>query len=470
MAFGGERSNSSCDLVERGEPTKMKRKETFWYVLLWASFVAAAVSLMTTGMGLRRYLSFFLAWPLALAVQAGLFGLAWLIAVGRRRLRPLVVVLYLVTMPFSVVFSYVMLQSEFTATIKPHEARRALYDELRTNTAEVTSTLSAGIAASEELALRLGSWLEMEKEAGWTMSTCDDEENCYLDGVCRRVGRKIDNWERSLGVTYQQGPGEALIYGLLETEIGAVSRINGTLSGFREEWTANEAVFADGLDNRERLRRYDGSLAGFPKEDLEAVLCRAAAPPPPPAYGSFARDAAGGDETPVYAFQDLTAIFEPDHEFGRGDYPTVFAFFLAAFIDLFVLLVAIGAALLPEASSEKGSTYPVLRLVPPEWSESLKRDITEWIDGSLLHTDLGRERRYEFLARVVGALRFERGGKAVLVPEDAAQSRFGFLMARAQAATPASMRGSDSEVGSFVLEDWVYPALTRYLAPEPSAG
>jgi hypothetical protein len=447
----------------------MKRKETFWYVLLWASFIAAAVSLMTTGIGLRRYLSFLLAWPLALAVQAGLFGLAWLIAVGRRKLRPLVIVIYLVTMPFSVVFSYVMLQSEFTATIKPHEARRALYDELRTNTADITSTLSAGITASEELGLRLGSWLEMEKEAGWTMSTCDDEEHCYLDGVCRRVGRKIDNWERSLGLTYRQGPGEALIYGLLETEIGAIGRINSTLSEFREGWTANEELFAGGLDNRERLRRYDASLAGFPQDDLEAVLCRAAALPPPPAYGSFARDAADGDETPVYAFQDLTLIFEPEHDFGRGDYPTVFAFGLAAFIDLFVLLVAIGAAMLPEASAEKGSTYPALRLVPPEWGEALRRDITEWIDGSLLHTDLGRERRHEFLVRVVDALRFERGGKAVLVPEDAAQSRFGFLMARAQAATATGMRGAESEVTSFVLEEWVYPALTRYLAPEPSA-
>jgi hypothetical protein len=447
----------------------MNRRESFWYVLLWASFVAAAVSLMTTGIGLRRYLSFLLAWPLAIAVQAGLFGLAWLIAVGRRRLRPLVIALYLVTMPFSVVFSYVMLQSEFTASIKPHEARRALYDELRASASETTATLSAGITASDELGLRLDSWLELEKEAGWTMSTCNDEEHCYLDGVCERVGRKIDNWERNFGVTYRQGPGEALIYGLLETEIGAIERINAILTEFRDGWTANAEIFADGLDNRERLRRYDAALAGFPQSDLEAVLCQATVPPPPPEYGSFARDEADREETPVYAFQDLTAIFEPGRELGRGDYPTLFALGLAAFIDLFVLLVAIGAALLPEASTESGS-YPVLQLVPPEWSESLRRDITEWVDGSLLHANLGHERRHEFLTRVVDALRFERGGKAVLVPEDAAQSRFGFLMARAQAATPTGMRGGESEVTSFVLEEWVYPGLTRYLAPEPSAG
>lgn len=447
----------------------MNRRETFWYVLLWASFVAATVSLMTTGMGLRRYLSFLLAWPLALAVQAGLFGLAWLIAVGRRRLRPLVIALYLLTMPFSVLFSYVMLQSEFTATIKPFESRRQLYDELRASSAEVTSTLSAGISAGDELALRLDSWLEMEKDAGWTMATCDDEEHCYLDGVCRRIGRKIGNWERSRGKSYRQGPGQALIFGLLEAEIAEIGRTRGVLSGFRDGWTANDELFTDGLDNRERLRRYDTALAGYPQGDLEAVLCRAAAAPPPPAYASFARDAADGDETPVYAFQDLSTILEPEHHFGRGDYPTVFAFGLAAFIDLFVLLVAIGAALLPEASTATGA-YPVLRLVPPEWGEALRRDITEWIDGSLLHTDLGHERRHDFLARLVDSLRFERNGKAVLVPEDGAQSRFGFLMARARAATLTGLDDGESETSGFVLEEWVYPALTRYLAPEPSAG
>jgi hypothetical protein len=447
----------------------MNRRETFWYVLLWASFVAAIVSLMTTGMGLRRYLSFLLAWPLALAVQAGLFGLAWLIAVGQRRLRPLVIVLYLVTMPFSVVFSYVMLQSEFTATIKPVEAQRALYDELRAGSGEVTSTLNAGISTADELALRLGSWLDMEKDAGWTMATCDDEENCYLDAVCRRIRRKIDNWERSRGESYGQGPGQALIYGLLEAEIGAIGRTQGALREFRDAWTANDDLFADGLGNRERLRRYDAAVAGYPRGDLETVLCRAAAAPPPPAYGSFARDAADGDETPVYAFQDLSAIFETGHDFGRGDYPTVFAFGLAAFIDLFVLLVAIGAALLPEASSETGN-YPVLRLVPPEWGEALRRDITEWIDGSLLHAGKSGEHRHEFLSRLVDSLRFERSGKAVLVPEDGAQRRFGFLMARARAATPTGLGDEEPETSGFVLEEWVYPALTRYLAPEPGSG
>ena len=137
----------------------MERKQVFWYLLLIASFIAAGVSLLTTGIGLNRYVSMLLAWPLAIAVQVGLFGLAWLIALGQRRLRPLVIAIYLLTMPFSVIFSYVMLQSEFTATIKPQEAQRRLYDDLRQRSTAVATEVNQSIAESEDLSLRLGSWL-----------------------------------------------------------------------------------------------------------------------------------------------------------------------------------------------------------------------------------------------------------------------------------------------------------------------
>ena len=54
----------------------MNEKSVFWKLLLFASCLAACVSLLTTGVGLARYLPVLLAWPLALAVQVGLFGLA----------------------------------------------------------------------------------------------------------------------------------------------------------------------------------------------------------------------------------------------------------------------------------------------------------------------------------------------------------------------------------------------------------
>lgn len=268
----------------------MDRRALFWNLLLFASGVAACVSLLTTGVGLARYLPLMLAWPLALAVQLGLFGLAWLIAVGRARLRPLVIGLYCLTMPFSVVFSYVMLQSEFTEQVRPQESQRALFDDLRGRAGGVAAEIDSSLAESEELGLRLASWLEMERSDGWTTSTCDDNDHCYLAGVCERVQRKIDNWEQRSGQSYRQGPGEALIFGSLETEVAAVGQITESLRDAREKWVSNEAIFEPALDNRERLRRYDLALANLPRHDLQAPRCEAVVLPPSPPYDSFARD------------------------------------------------------------------------------------------------------------------------------------------------------------------------------------
>ncbi len=446
---------------------RMHRRSVFWNLLLIASFVAASVSLLTTGLGLGRYLPSLLAWPLALAVQMGLFGLAWLIAVGQVRLRALVIALYCLTMPFSVVFSYVMLQSEFTSQIRPEEAQRELFDDLRQRSAAVSKEIDRSLAESDEIRLRLASWLAMEKDDGWTTSTCDENDHCYLAAVCERTQRKIDNWEQTTGLQYRQGPGEALIYGALATEGQAIEQVATNLRDARESWLAKgEDLFEAGLDNRERLRRFDLALAGLPSHDLEAVRCEALALPTSPPYERFARDDALSEERPVYAFEDLVRIFDLSYSFTRSDYPTVFAFFLAVFIDLFVLLVAIGAAVLEHAEPEGGPSYPMVQPVPPEWGEALHRDITSWIDGALLHAREGAGDRRAFLLGVVDALRFDRGKKALLVPKDVRESRFGFLMASSRAATPAEIKGDEGTEVTFVLEDWVYPALARYLTSE----
>ena len=54
------------------------------------------------------------------------------------------------------------------------------------------------------------------------------------------------------------------------------------------------------------------------------------------------------------------------------------------------------------------------------------------------------------------------------MPKDARENRFGFLMASAKAAKPAPLATGEGESESmgFVLEDWVYPALARYLTTD----
>ncbi len=155
-------------------------------------------------------------------------------------------------------------------------------------------------------------------------------------------------------------------------------------------------------------------------------------------------------------------IFDLSCTFTRSDYPTVFALFLAIFIDLFVLLVAIGAALVDEVEPRR----PLSMMPPtaPEWGDTLYGEITGWIDGALLQARKGVEERKAFLAGLIDAFRFGRRNKVLFVATDALERRFGFLMANARAATPSPVAGDEEDAVTFVLEDWVYPALTRYLA------
>jgi len=203
-------------------------------------------------------------------------------------------------------------------------------------------------------------------------------------------------------------------------------------------------------------------LAKVPQRDLQAVRCEAVALPVAPPYELFARDDALSEEKPIYAFEDLVRIFDLSCTFTRSDYPTVFALFLAIFIDLFVLLVAIDAALVDEVEPRR----PLSMMPPtaPEWGDTLYGEITGWIDGALLQARKGVEERKAFLAGLIDAFRFDRRNKVLFVATDARERRFGFLMANARAATPSPVAGDEEDAVTFVLEDWVYPALTRYLA------
>ncbi len=439
-----------------------ERRKIFWNVLLVASFTAATVSLLTTALGLTNYLHPLLAWPLALAVQAGLFGLAWLIALPKSRLRGLLIGLYAMTMPFSVVFSYVMLQSELTFETRTLETRRALVDDLRERTAVVSDEIRRSRAWSEELRLRLDAWLALERSEGWTAATCVEAAHPYMDGVCDRLRRQIESWEATYQRPYRQGPGERLIYGLLETERDAVARAESVLTDLGESWIDREAVLGPGLDNQERLRRFDSALAELPRQEIEMVRPEPLTLPVAPDYETYARDAAVSDERPVYAFQDLAILFDSEHSFQRSDYPTVFAFALALFIDLFVLLVAVGAGVLADGGVASGIA-PMAS--PPSAEPSLDGEIGRWIDGAVASAGLAKEDRIGFLTGVMASLELDESGRSILRAEDALQARFGHMLVASHAARPRSV---DAPGHAFELQDWVLPALSRYLAARPA--
>ena len=439
----------------------LKKRDRFWSILLISAIISAVVSFFTTALGLLHYISFILAIPLALAVQMGLFGLAWLIGFGNKRIRVLMIGLYLFTMIFSVTFSYVFLQSELVEKVKPIEAQRILLDDLRAKVISFGIIVHEAVNESELLSTKLDLWLKTEEEKGWATKTCEEENHCYLLEICTRVRGKIELWEEKFGRPYREGPGRELIHGALNEEFSLIINIYDRLKEFRDVTWQNNDVLAEGLSNRDRLTKFDQLVASIPKKDLEAILCRSVELPTSPAYVEHARDSAISEEKQLYAFNDLLDILEGGRSVERSDYPTIFALGLALFIDLFVLIVAIGAALIDVKRED--ILLPDTEGIASEWSDRQQKSISEWIEGALLGEVREEEDKIAFVREVLKTIIFNREGQNVLVPLNDAHYRFGVILVKSKAASATQSKIDGEEKTVFELKDWVYLALMRYV-------
>jgi hypothetical protein len=439
----------------------LKKRDRFWSLLLIAAIISAVVSFFTTALGLLHYISFILAIPLALAVQMGLFGLAWLIGFGNKSIRGLMIGLYLFTMIFSVTFSYVFLQSELVEKVKPIEAQRILLDDMRAKVVSFGNIVHEAVNESELLTTKLDLWLKTEEEKGWATKTCEEEKHCYLLEVCTRVRGKIELWEEKFGRSYREGPGRELIHGALNEEFSLITNIQNRLRQFRDITWQNSDVLEEGLSNRDRLTKFDQLVASIPKRDMEVVLCRAVDLPISPAYVEYARDSAISEEKQLYAFNDLLDILSGSRGLERSDYPTIFALGLALFIDLFVLIVAIGAALID--TKREYILIPDTEGIASEWSDRQQRDILEWIEGALLGEARDMDEIITFARDVLKTIIFNREAQNVLVPLNDAQYRFGVILVKSKAASATQSKIDGEEKTIFELEDWIYLALTRFV-------
>jgi hypothetical protein len=439
----------------------LKKKERFWSILLIAAIISAVVSFFTTAFGLLHYFSIVLALPLALAVQMGLFGLAWLIGFGNKRIRGLMIALYLFTMVFSVTFSYVFLQSELVESVKPIEAQRQLLDDIRDKFTSFGNIIHEGVNESEIISTKLRMWLDTEEDKGWATKTCEEEYHCYLLDVCSRVRGKIELWGKKFGRPYREGPGRELIHGALSEEFSTIDRIHNRLLEFRDITWLNSNILSEGLSNRERLTKFDKLIAIIPKNDLEAVLCREVSLPASPQYRAHSRDSALREEKQLYAFNDLMDIVGGARGIGRSDYSTIFALGLALFIDLFVLVVAIGAALID--FKREDILLPETEEIASEWSARQQDDISDWIEGALLGETRDESEKIAFARELIKTIIFNREGNNVIVPLNDEQYRFGVILVKSKAATAVTSKVDGEAKTVFELEDWVYLALTRYV-------
>jgi len=386
---------------------------------------------------------------------------AWLIGFGNRRIRALMISLYLFTMIFSVTFSYVFLQSQLVEKVKPIEAQRLLLDDMRTKIVSFGNIVHEAANESELLSTKLDLWLTTEEEKGWATKTCEEETHCYLVEVCTRVRGKIELWEERFGRPYREGPGRELIHGALNEEFSLITNIQNRLKEFRDITWQNSDVLAEGLSNRDRLTKFDQIVASVPKKDIETVLCKAVELPTSPAYVGHARDSAISEEKQLYAFNDLLDILSGSRALERSDYPTIFALGLAIFIDLFVLIVAIGAALID--TKREDILFPDTDGIASEWGDRQQRDILEWIEGAQLGEVRDEDEKITFAREVIKAIIFNREGQNVLVPLNDEQYRFGVILVKSKAASANQSKIDGEEKTVFEVEDWIYLALTRFV-------
>jgi hypothetical protein len=234
---------------------------------------------------------------------------------------------------------------------------------------------------------------------------------------------------------------------------------------FRDVTWLNSNILSEGLSNRDRLTKFDKLVAIIPKNDLEAVLCREVSLPLSPQYGAHSRDSALREEKQLYAFNDLMDIVGGARGIGRSDYSTIFALGLALFIDFFVLVVAIGAALIDFKRDD--ILIPETEEIASEWNARQQADISDWIEGALLGEIRAEDEKITFARELIKTIVFNREGKNVIVPLNDEQYRFGVILVKSKAAASVTSKVDGETKTVFELEDWVYLALTRYVrSPE----
>ena len=399
-----------------------------------------------------------IAFPLSLAVQLGLFGMAWILSVAEGRIKTLLVLPYVVAMLFSVLFSYALLQSEFTKHAGPQESRRALHDAIRDSVVSIISVATEAVNQSDTERAQLKAWVDLENVVGYTLRNCqvDQPTYSYLSGVCDRLREKRLGWERTSGRPYRDGPGQRLMHGWLMAELNTLDVHRQKLTDYISLVNRIASGFQQGDNNRERLSDYDRIVAAYPGEAVSLFARNPTHRPGTINLTDYARDEILEDERAFYAFDDLVELFDSQRTSRPSDRAVYGSLGLALFIDLFVLIIAVGASLVDDSRT---NSYPLSEAIPSEWDDQIKRDIASWINVARSETS-DTSQQVEFIRQVLSRISLDDDGFIVFTPNDADEVRFGHQMVAASAATVENGK-------RFLLKEWTYRFLCRFVNQVP---
>ena len=293
--------------------------------LFVASCLLSIVSWYTTQQGMALYLSPWFALLASLGVQSALLLVAWLIGFTKTK-RTLLVAVYAITAIVSIAFSYASLYTWFSARERPATVERRLYDALNSATGQGQELLAGAVSEGQKHVLALDEMTAAEKSHGYISRAQDADP--YLAKIREAVAREAQTYNAN----YREGAGEGLRYTafdryakLARQSVVRMQEAQRALSEFRSNLKP-----LDSTENQLRSFRqvYDGIPWNEVKETLHTEKFQL---PAVPNYADFVDKSATGQEDLLIAFQELFTAPSSRH---------IFAFSLAAFIDLIVFLLA----------------------------------------------------------------------------------------------------------------------------------
>ena len=293
--------------------------------LFVASCLLSIVSWYTTQQGMALYLAPWFALLASLGVQTALVLVAWLVGLTKSK-RGLLIAVYAITAMVSISFSYACLYTWFSARERPAVIQRKLYDSLSSAAGQSQELLASAISEGQKHVLALEEMTGAEKAHGYISRAQDADP--YLAKIREAVAQEAQTYSAN----YPEGTGQGLRY-------TAFDRYAKMARQSLERLQTAQQSLADFRKNLKPLDPTDTQLRNFqqvfnavPWQEVQDTLhANNFALPAVPAYSNFVDRSASGQEDLLIAFQELVSAPGGRH---------IFAFALAAFIDLIVFLLA----------------------------------------------------------------------------------------------------------------------------------
>ncbi|WP_321470506.1 hypothetical protein [uncultured Paludibaculum sp.] len=308
---------------DSGSPSAASRPMVI--ALFVSTCLLSIVSWYTTQQGMALYLAPWFAFLASLGVQSALVLVAWLIGFTPAR-RGLLIAVYAMTAVVSVGFSYVSLYTWFSEKERPALVERHLYDTIQDSSGKASQLVSNAVAEAQKHVVALDEMTAAEKTHGYIARAQDADP--YLAGVREAVAREAS----SLGGAFKEGAGDGPRYSAFDRYTKLARRSLEQLQSSQRALADFRAQLKPLDPSEQQIRKYREVYDAIPWTDVETQthMARIERPSVPTLNDNLDRTATNQEDM-LLAFTELFTAPTGRH---------LFAFLLAAFIDLIVFFLA----------------------------------------------------------------------------------------------------------------------------------